>query len=130
MVSVFTLPPLLVLPPLELTPPVVATPPVSTVPPVEVAPPVVVIPPEAFAPPVADAPPELATLESGGLEGASVFEQFPMAAATSSRPETCRTRRQREEWRMARSNWNSAWIAFSLGISDPRSPRTIGCANT
>jgi hypothetical protein len=93
--SVFTLPPPLVLPPLELTPPVVATPPVSAVPPVEVAPPVVVIPSEALAPPVADAPPELATLESGGLEGASVLEQFPMAAATSSRAETCRTRRQR-----------------------------------
>jgi hypothetical protein len=93
--SGLTVPPLPVLPPLALTPPVADTPPVTTVPPVEVVPPVVLVPPEAFAPPVADAPPVLATLESGRLTVPSVLEQFPMVAATSNRPDTCRTRKQR-----------------------------------
>jgi hypothetical protein len=92
--SGFTLPPLPMLPPLALTPPVVVMPPATTVPPAEVVPPTIVVPPETFTPPVADAPPEPATLASGRLTVPSLFEQFTTVAATSSRPATCKTRKQ------------------------------------
>jgi hypothetical protein len=69
-------------------------PPVAAVPPVEVVPSAVVVPPEAVAPPVEDGALELGTLESGRLTGDSVFEQFPMVAATRNSPERCKIRKQ------------------------------------